>query len=215
MNRKIFLSSTAVLFALSILATLFFSCASSQLSNMWRDPSYSRGPVTSMFVIAMKKDPTLRRIWEDGFVSALAKYEVKAVPSYQIFPNDLPDTNQVGEEVRGKVYDAVLIVTKLPADTIKNYVPGYVTIEPVVQYNPWLNEYYTRYQNVYFPGYTETENVVRHEVNVWTTGGGGQLIWSGTGDVVDPSSSQDVNAQIVRLIVPELARQGIIPAQKK
>lgn len=215
MNRKIFLSSTAVLFALSILATLFFSCASSQLLNMWRDPSYSKGPVTSMFVIAMKKDPTLRRIWEDGFVSALAKYGVKAVPSYQTFPNELPDTNQVGEEVRTKVYDAVLIVTKLPTDTIKTYVPGYVTIEPVVQYNPWLNEYYTRYQNVYYPGYTETEKVVRHEVNVWTTGKDGQLIWSGTGDVVDPSSGQDVNAQIVRLIVPELASQGIIPAQKK
>jgi hypothetical protein len=215
MSRKFFLSSMAILFALSILGTLFFSCASSQLSNMWRDPSYSKGPITSMFIITMKKDPTLRRIWEDGFVNALAKYGVEATPSYQVFPGDLPDTNQVGEEVRTKGYEGVLVVTKLPTDTITTYVPGYVATEPVVRYNPWLNEYFTHYRDVYYPGYTETEKVFRHEVNVWTTKDGGRLIWSGTGEVLNPNSSKDVNAQIIKLIVPELARQGIIPAKKK
>ena len=36
------------------------------------------------------------------------------------------------------------------------------------------------------------------------------LVWSGTTESMNPSSSVDVNAEIAKLIVPELLAQGVI-----
>jgi hypothetical protein len=47
-------------------------------------------------------------------------------------------------------------------------------------------------------------------VDVWSTAQDWRLVWSGTTESIDPSSSRDVNAQIAKLIVPELLNQGII-----
>ena len=37
------------------------------------------------------------------------------------------------------------------------------------------------------------------------------MIWAGTGETLDPGSGQEIRSEITGLIVPELARQGIIP----
>src|SRR5689334_8028861 len=65
------------------------------LTNMWRDPTFSSPPMTKVLVIAVKRDPAMRRIWEDGMTQEMSEHGVKAVPSYQLFPGDLPDTQQV------------------------------------------------------------------------------------------------------------------------
>ena len=67
-----------------------------------------------------------------------------------------------------------------------------------------------------FDGYTETEKIVHYQIDVWSAGGErGTLIWSGTTQSIDPASSRDVSQEISRLIVPELARSGVIPPARK
>lgn len=200
---------------LCLVSTALSSCASSGLVNMWRDPSFQASPMRNMLVIAAKKNPVHRRMWEDGFTAELGKHGIAATPSYRLFPDALPDTQAVVAAVRDSSYDGVLVTTKLPTERNVRYVPGYSTVEPVLRPRGWRGAYYTYYQRVYYPGYVETETIIRYQTDVWTTEGDGRLIWSGTTESIDPGSSRAINREITKLIVPELQRQGILPPKKK
>jgi hypothetical protein len=196
------------------LVSLLAGCAPGTLSNMWRDPYFQSGPMKKMFIIAIRKDPVRRRIWEDGFVAVLSKHGVVATPSYRLFPNALPDSAQYDAAVEANGYDGILVTRRLRPDTLTTYVPGYTKRELVTRYNPWRKAYQTYYQEVQVPGYTETDMAARHEVNVWTTTDQGGLVWAGTGRVVESGAGSSVNDEIVELIVPQLEDQGIIPKEK-
>jgi hypothetical protein len=196
------------------LATEIWGCSSSRLVNVWRDPEY-HGTLTNVFVVAVKRDPTLRRIWEDGLVSALGRHGVTATPSYRLFPRSLPDTTQVIDAVREHQFDGFIVTVRLPSETDSSYVQGYITTVPVIRYDPWWQVYRTYYQRVYQPGYYETQTVARARTDIWIPADRGTLIWTGTSDVFDPTSSQAVSHEINEMIVPELAEQKLISAKAK
>jgi hypothetical protein len=215
MSSRLFLTRCSMLSTLACtLASLLAGCAPGTLSNMWRDPSFQSGPMKKVFVIAIRKDPVRRRLWEDGFVAELSKHGVVATPSYQLFPDALPDSAQCGAAVEANNFDGILVTRRLRPDTVSTYIEGYTKTEPVTAYDPWKKTYYTYYREVQVPGYAETEKAERDVVNVWTTRAGGRLVWSGTGRVVESGSGSSVNNEIAGLIVPELERQGIIPEER-
>ena len=170
--------------------------------------------MTNMLVVAAKKDPVNRRLWEDEIVSALSAYGVASIPSYRLFADSIPDPNQVGAVVQEKKFDGVLFIRKLPTAISTNYIPGAVKSVQITQYNERTQTYSTFYRNVQQPGYTDTSKVVRHEVVVFASGNeGGRLLWAGTGEMINPGSMEAVRNEIAGLIVPTLADQKIIPAK--
>jgi hypothetical protein len=188
--------------------------SSSGLFNMWKDPTFNK-PMEHVLVIAMKDQATRRRVWEDNLVSNLAAHGVDAVPSYRLFPDAVPDTESVRDAVRRERFDGVFIVHRLATEANERFVPGYRTTEPVTRYDPWARRYVTWYADVYHEGHTETDRVVRHQVDVWTTADGGHPVWIGTGEVLNPDSGDEVRKEVTKLIIPELAKQGVIPATVK
>jgi hypothetical protein len=196
------------------LASLLAACAPGTLSNMWRDPYFNSGPMKNMLVVAVRRDPVRRRMWEDGFVAELTKHGVAATPSYRLFPNALPDSAQYDQAVEANGYDGILVTRRLRPDTLATYVPGYTKSEAVTRYNPWKKAYVTYYREVQVPGYSETDVAARHEVDVWTTKGDGGMVWSAVGRVVREGAGSSVNDEIAGLIVPQLEDQGIIPKEK-
>src|SRR5258708_5676063 len=90
----------------SLMISFLSGCGSAgTLSNMWRDPSFESAPMKKVFIIAVRKDPVRRRLWEDGFVTELGKHGVTATPSYKLFPDALPDTAQSIEAIRTNGFD--------------------------------------------------------------------------------------------------------------
>jgi hypothetical protein len=169
--------------------------------------------MTNILVIAVKKNAVNRRIWEDGLVAELSAHSVASTPSYRLFPNAIPDTQQVVAAVREKNCDGVLVVRRLSSETATYDRPGYVRSVPVTRYDRLKQTYYTIYREVYEPGFSDTLRIMRHEINLWSTKESGQLVWAGTGETLDPSSREAVRNEITDLIIPELARQGIIPTK--
>ena len=99
---------------------------------------------------------------------------------------------------------------RLPTTTQQTYVPGYSRLEPVWVRSRWYGTYHAYWQEVHEPGYVETDQVVRNQVDVWNTADDGRLIWSGTTESINPGSTAEVNSAITKLIVPELLAQGVI-----
>ena len=111
---------TVLMFGVTLLA----GCAASQLGNMWRDESFKTTGLKSVLVIAMRVDQVRRRLWEDSFSSGLGAYGTKATPSYKLWANAVPDTQQVIEAVRRDGYDGVLVNMRPPDTHLDLWVPG-------------------------------------------------------------------------------------------
>jgi len=229
-----------------VIATLIFSislicaCASSSLVDIWHDPAFQTPSLTKMMVITVRKNATKRRIWEDAFVGELGKHGVSATPSYSLFPDAPPDTNQVITTVQENGFDGILVILNLPTETNTHYVEGYTSIEqdgryippgyqrvryiyqgypnrPTdqrVQYISYWQRYRTYYREIEHPGYTDSQTVDIRAIDVTTTGTEGRLIWSATSRTPDPGSVTDVQSEIVSLVLSELAQRSIISPKK-
>ncbi len=205
----------AFLFALLLGAVLFDGCSQSQMTQMWKDPSYNDGTMKKVFAIAVRKDPVRRRLWEDAFVKELAAHGVSAVASYGMFPSGVPDSMQVSDAVLKEGCDGVALSVRLPDATEETYVAGYTRREPVTVSGPFLNQYATYWRNVQVPGYTETNQVRRYQTSVWTTQNGGRMIWSVTIETPETATPGPVRDVIRKQIVPELVTAGILPPRGK
>jgi hypothetical protein len=187
-------------------------CGSTQLINLWKDPSYQTGPLKKVLVVAMRKDELRRRMWEDAFVSALGEDHsgTVAIPSYQLFPERVPDTLALEQKTAEEGFDGVLVVARVHRDTLKTDVPGYVTVEPFPQYNYRWNTYVTYYENVYHPAYTESQAVFSVRTDLLLPQEGGKLVWSGTSKEIDPASPERFRKSVADLVMDRLSKAHLI-----
>ncbi len=185
------------------------ACASSsRLVDTWVRPDYSGGPMRNMLVLVVRRDPARRRIWEDAFVSALADKGVQATPSYHDFPDRAPSEEEVRQEVEQGHYDGVLLARALGAEERRTYVRPAVALYPAGRYwSGFYRGYVTVWRRVYRPGYVERTRVVSFETSVWSAEG---LVWSGRSETADPASAREFSEELSRLIVPALAKAGVV-----
>jgi hypothetical protein len=208
------LSVAARPFTLAVLlaAVVLGGCASStRLYDMWKDPGAGATSIRNVLVVAVKKDPAARRIWEDGFVQQLSRRSVTATPSYRLFPDAVPDTANVVEVVRREGYDAVVVIHRAEESTVTEVTPGYVTTQPKTYLDPWTGVFHTYYEEVYYPGYVEDVDVVVHQIDVWSTKEGGKLLWVGKAETYDPTSNKQMSDSAIKRVAKELADQGLLP----
>jgi len=205
------LVKAAAAIALGCLIIQFIGCVSSStLVDKWQDPSYKNPPLSKMLVIAVRKDATKRRIWEDAFAGELAKHGVAATSSYNLFPDAPPDTTQVIASVKENGFDGILAILKGRTETNKQVTPGYTTQIQDVRYNPYWDRYGTFYREIVHPGCVDSQKVDLRAIDVTATVNGGRLIWSATSKTPDPASVTDVQRGIADLVISELTRRSII-----
>jgi hypothetical protein len=210
---KTLVAVTLMMLVGAVAAIIFISgCASTQLVNVWKDPAYQATPLRKIMVIAMRKDQLRRRMWEDGFVSALKEDKIGtiAVPSYQLFSNDVPDTLAIAEKTQEEGFDGVLVVSRVQSSQIKTDVPGYVAEEPVTVYRRRWGTYATRWETVYHPGYTEVQKVLSVRTDLLLPAEEGRLVWSATSKDINPGSPQQFRSAVADLVMDKLTKEGLI-----
>ncbi|MFT5728896.1 MAG: hypothetical protein ACI8PB_003057 [Desulforhopalus sp.] len=107
--------------ALCISAIFLPGCAQNVLNYAWTDSEY-HGPVQGpILVIGVFKDPTVRKIYEDSFVTGLQSAGVTAIPSHQF---DLQTTEPTTEDIRQIVKQAgasAVLITHLLSEDTKSF----------------------------------------------------------------------------------------------
>jgi hypothetical protein len=200
--------------ALFCLIILIESCSSSVLVDVWNDPSYHEPTLKKILIISIRRNPIQRRIWEDAFVAELSKHGVIATSSYKLFPDALPDTNQVIETVQANGFDGILVTRILQKEMETHYVESYISTEAKVRYNPFRNTYSTFYMDVQHPGYLDSSMVDRRAIEVWVIRDIERLIWGATSNTPERNSMEEVQNDIADLVIPELVRDAIISPGK-
>jgi hypothetical protein len=199
--------------ALLALMTAAGCAAQSEMTDLWRDPSFTSGPMHNVLIVALRKDPVRRRLWEDAFAKQLGARGVAATSSYQLFQGGLPDTQQVIEAVQKNGYDAVLVSIRLPNQTTRTFVPGAVRREAVTTQD-FYGGFHSYWRDVQDPGHTETDEIRQVQTEIWATGDSGRLIWSSTLRTLESVSNRTMETAVSKDILPVLERQGLIPKKK-
>ncbi len=188
-------------------------CGSTQLVSLWKDPSYNAAPLHKIMVVAVRKDQVRRRMWEDAVVAAMntQKAGTVATPSYQLFPNEIPDTAALQQDSKDQGFDGVLVVARVERSTLTNEVPSYVSQEPVTEYKRRWNAYVTHYETVVHPGYVDSSKVVSVRTDLLLANEDGRLVWSATSRSVDPSSADQFRSEVAETVAKQLTEARLVP----
>jgi Domain of unknown function (DUF4136) len=176
------------LFAL-IAALMFAGCASTELVNQWSNPAYTAPSFKRVMVIGVTRQASIRRNFEDEFVSQLKAAGVDAVPSYQY----IPDEGQVEEPRLDKAVleagaDAAIITRLVQKEQKTQITPG-VYPPPGFGFYGWYSWGWA--------GYYEPPRVYQYDVYTSETSlydvTKNQVVWAGTAQTTAPG---DINTEI-------------------
>jgi hypothetical protein len=202
------------------LLALMAGCASSKLVDIWSDASFQPPPLNKMLVISVSMNPMQRHMWEDAFSQELAKHDVAATPSYRLFPEAVPDTNQVIEIVQSNGFDGILVCRRLPPESKAHYSQGWVSLQGDVtterhtRYDRRWERFVTYYRDANQVAYVDSQEVDIRSIDVWATRNEGQMIWSATSKTPEPNSLQKVRPEIVKLVMSELTKRSITASER-
>lgn len=142
MLKKTAFNQFQFVLTLCILSVFLSGCAQNVLKKSWADIEY-QGPVQGpVLVVGVFKDLTVRKIYEDSFVTGLQNAGGTAVPSHQFsIKTTEPTVEDIRQIVKQAGASAVLITHLLREDT-KSYeflstryaVGGAMISEPVYGY---------------------------------------------------------------------------------
>lgn len=201
--------TTRVLLAAFLL--LGAGCASTTLTSVWRDPSYSGGPFRTVLVMGISKEAGIRRIFEDEFSAKLRSVGVTAIPSYTLISQD-------GEAARAELDAAiakagaqgVLVTRLLRIERRTDYAPGYSRAVPAVGYYRNFHGYYaSSWAPLAYSPQRIDYDIVALETNLWRPQGG-ELVWSGTTESFAPSDVRQATQEFADVIIKALREQKLI-----
>ena len=207
---KTIFSKITLFSVLLVFSGVFLSgCTSSRLVDVWKDPQYNFNNINKVVVIAAINGQARRRIWEDSFVKVLEHYGINATPSYKYYPKDIPKPEDVHGLVDNK-FDGVVLVRRLKTDVYKRYVPGDYYATPIgwIHY-PFFRRYGMIYSYYNTPGYFVNSRVFNFNVGLYEANEKGDLIWEGTGQVLDPQSRKDLIKELSNLVVPNMMNKTV------
>ncbi len=202
MNTKMRVMGRVWLSALGglALATLAVSCASTDMTSTWTDPSAKGAGLSKIAVVCMTKDPGLRRQAEDTAAAQLKG--AQGIPSYQLLGDaDLKDREAVKTKLRTAGVQGVLVMRMTGVTEQVSMVPGpYATFDGYYDY---------AYGGMYAPGYLQTDTVVHVVSNLYDLDQN-KLIWSGVSQTFDPSSAQSFMTDVSKAVAKQLEKNKII-----
>jgi hypothetical protein len=200
----------AATWLLAALLLVGAGCASTTLTSVWRDPSYSGGPLRSVLVMGISEETGVRRIFEDEFSARLKSVGVIATPSYTLIPQDGPAERAVLDAAIARAgAQGVLVTRLLRIERRTNYAPGYVWAVPAVGYYRNFHGYYSSAWVRYAPPQAIDYDIVALETNLWSPRQG-ELIWSGITESFAPSDVRHATREFADVIIKALREQKLI-----
>lgn len=189
-------------------AMLVAACATTQISTVWKDPSYQARPARIM-VIGVAKNPLNRRLFEDEFVVQLKARGADAIASYAVLPDKLQDDRAtIQAKVKELGADTILITRMVSKKTVQTYVPGTIYAPPLY-YGTWPEYYAYGHHYIYSPGYISEDEYAVIETNLYETLHD-KLVWAASSETVVRGSKQRMIKSYIDIMVNSMAGNGLL-----
>jgi len=199
--------------SLSVLALLvgLAACSGTRLSDVWRDPQYSREPFRQVAVFVLGADPAVQRLVEDEVVRRLPM-NTRGIGGYGLVPDaERGDVAKAVERLRAGGYDGAMIARLIGVEGPTPWASGSLKQVPV-SYRTLSNYYVNASEETERASALSAPTVVRVQMNVYAVESQA-LVWSASSRTFNPEETRDVAGDVARLAVADLQRAGILSAE--
>ena len=192
----------------AIIASYLVSCSpSTQIVKSWTEPG-SKAVInegSKLFVIALVKDESSRRVIEDELVK---RVKVKAVQSYTELPADVikkEDSKALENLLNSGGYTYVVLMRLANVENEVSYVPGTTTgfYGGYGAYYGYSSHYYSS------PGYYDVDKNYTVETTVYSINPD-KLVWTGMTSSVNPSNLKKTVNEIADVVTAQMKKDGFI-----
>jgi hypothetical protein len=191
-----------------LIAMLVTACASTQLTSVWKDPSYQTRPAKIM-VVGVAKNPLNRRLFEDEFVQQLKSRGTDAIASYTVLSDEQQgDPAAIAKKVAELGADTVLITRLVSKKIVQVYVPGSPYYPPPF-YGTWPDYYGYGYRYMYTPGYIAEDEYAVIETNLYEAKSN-KLIWAASSETGIGDSDQSLIQGYIGVMVKNMIGLGLL-----
>lgn len=191
---------------------LLSSCGTSRLTATWHDVSYGgQKKIQDVLIIAVTKDETIKRLFEDTFAATLGAEGLQAIPSYTLSQPDIkPEQEAIDAAVKEAGARSVIITRHLGTDTKEHYRPPQRVSVFADPYYGGIHGYYPMaYREVYTPGYTVKVTTVSLEANLYDVETG-KLVWAVRSESTDPTMTKKYIEELVHLFTGDLKKNALL-----
>lgn len=180
------------------------ACASTRVTDSWRDPQVASLSFKKVFVVFIDKNESVRRAAENELVKLMTN--TQGVAAHALMePEELKDVEKAKAKVKAEGFDGAVTMRIVSSEQKITYTPG---MYPTAYYG--FGGYYGyAWPAVYDPGYLTTDTIVRVETNVYDVAKD-KLVWSGMSEAFNPSASAKLAGNVGRAVGTELRKQRLI-----
>jgi hypothetical protein len=190
-------------------------CSTSRITHSWKTESIPEKNYNKIMVVGLilNNDRNLREKMENHLVGDLSERGYTAVSSLKEYgPKSFENMKE--QEVINKLnssgVDAVITVVLLDKQRERDYIPGRIYYSPYTIYHRRFPGYYnTLYDRIYSPGYYQINTKYFWESNFYNIKNN-ELLYSVQTESFDPNSAEGLAHEYGKLIVNNMASQGII-----
>lgn len=200
-----------------VVALVLVSLTASEATKLvtsWKNPNYAGQRFTRILILGVSRNPEVRADFEDALSEKVGREGVEAVPANTILlrPDDSPlDMAYLKTQIRTNKIDAVIMSRLIKFEKDVTYIPGDNYLIAYPTHRTFYGYYGTVYQQVYSPDYLREDTKVRVETKLYAaTPPDGELIWTGISDTFNPNSAKKVIKDLVKLVVKEMEKEGIL-----
>jgi hypothetical protein len=173
----------------------------------WRNPAQTSGSFQRLMIGGPSGDVSVRRNFEDEFVTQLAAVGVNASPSYRYMPeNDETNENNLKQAAQKARADGLLFMRSVKVEEKTNYP----TVGPEISFGIFGSNAGAAWSGI--PG---TSGPYRYNEYTAETAlydlAKNELVWTGTVKTRDPTNVQAAIKSYVQTITKALAAQNLFP----
>ncbi len=198
-----------------VFALLLAGCSSSRITYSWKSDSVPVKTYNKIIVVALIKnnDLAMREKMEAHLVGDLSEHGYTVISSLKEYgPKSFENISEQEaiSKLKSSGVDAVVTIVLLDKKREQYYVPGRVFYSPYTIYQRRFWGYYsTIYDRIYSPGYYQVDTRYFWESNFYE-GENRELLYSAQTKSFDPASTETLAHQYGKLIVADMAKNGII-----
>jgi hypothetical protein len=178
------------------------SCASTEMTSVWRDSQYRGGPLKKLAIIVVNKNDLMRRMVEDEIARSLTGGTTQVLPSYTVLEKLEKDKEAIKNTLLAQGFDGALVgrVAALVKDETYRPPTTYVTFDAYYGY---------AYTVSTDPGYSQVDTRVVIETILYKLPEA-KPIWTGTTESINPDSREELVDKLGRLIGKDLRNEKLI-----
>ena len=207
--------SLRLLLLIGVCAAALGGCGTNtEVTQGYTHPGIASLDLKGVLVVAVTRQQKARVMFEDSLVRALSRYDVQAVASHTLVPQEQASAQEIIAAAENAGLDTVMVTRYIGESREDIHHPGKVYYGVAPAYG---GPYYSRFDNYYAHAYeiayqqpVWTSNVTHTLVSDLYVAATREHLWQAVTETLQAGSSEQARDDAVRGLVRDLKKQGLL-----